>query len=48
MKKYFRVDVIENNEIISVLTTGNYEEACRQYDVWAENGKAVALFEMNI
>lgn len=48
MKKYFRLDVIENNEIVSVLTTNNYEEACRQYDVWKENGKAVALFEMNI
>lgn len=48
MKKYFRLDVIENNEIVSVLTTSNYEEACRQYDVWKENGKSVALFEMNI
>ena len=48
MKKYFRLDVIENNEIVSVLTTDNYEEAYRQYDVWKENGKAVALFEMNI
>ena len=48
MKKYYRVDVIEENEIVSVLTTDNYEEACRQYDVWIENGKAVALFEMNV
>ena len=48
MKKYYRLDVIEADEIVSVLTTDNYEEACRQYDVWKENGKAVALFEMNI
>lgn len=48
MKKYFRLDVIEDNEIISVLTTNNYEEACRQYDAWKEHGKAVALFEINI
>ena len=48
MKKYFRLDVIEGGEIVSELTTDNYEEACRQYDVWKENGKAVALFEMNI
>lgn len=46
--KYYRLDVLENNEIITVLTTENYDEACRQYDVWAEDGKAVALFEMNI
>lgn len=48
MKKYFRLDVVEDDEIVSVLTTDNYEEVCRQYDVWKENGKAVALFEMNI
>ena len=48
MKKYYRLDVIEDGEIVSVLTTDNYDEACRQYDVWKENGKAVALFEMNI
>lgn len=48
MKKYFRLDIIENNEVVSVLSTDNYEEACRQYDVWKENGKAVVLFEMNI
>lgn len=46
--KYYRLDIVENNEIISVLTTRNYAEACRQYDIWAANGKAVLLFEMNI
>lgn len=47
MSKYFRLDIIEDNEIISVLTTNNYEDACRHYDVWKENGKAVLLFDLN-
>ena len=47
MKKYFRVDAFENNEIVSILVTDNYEEAYRQYDVWKENGKSVAFFEIN-
>ena len=46
--KYYRIDVIEKNEIVTVCTTKNYEEACRQYDIWLENGKAVKLFELNI
>lgn len=45
--KYYRIDVITENEIITVCTTPNYEEAGRQYDVWNETHTA-AMYEMNI
>lgn len=44
--KYYRVDVIEEKEIITVCTTTNRNEAERQYDVWNETHVAV-LFELN-
>ena len=44
--KYYRVDVIEEKEIITVCTTTNRDEAERQYDVWNETHTA-ALFELN-
>lgn len=44
MKKYYRLEV----DFIPVLTTENYEEACRQYDVWLETHDVVQLYEMNI
>ena len=34
--KYYRVDIVTEKEVITVCTTTNYEEACRQYDVWSE------------
>lgn len=44
---YYRIDVITENEIITVCTTNSKEEAERQYDVRSET-HSVGLFEMNI
>ena len=45
--KYYRIDVLEGNKIITVCTTTNREEAERQYNVWNETHTA-AMYEMNI
>ncbi len=47
MKHYYRVDVIEEKEIISVFASEDYEEACRVYDVWAQT-HAVMMHEINL
>lgn len=44
---YYRLDVVENNETVSVLTTKNYVDACQQYDVWKSFGKVVSLYQVN-
>lgn len=48
--RYWRIDItdFERNEIVTVCTTTNKEEADRQYDVWLETTPYVSMFEMNI
>ena len=48
MKKIYKVVAIENNEIVNVLFTVYYDEACSVCDVWAQNGKAVQLLVLTI
>lgn len=50
-KTYYRIDVVDEKEIVTVCTTENKEEAERQYKVWNEtHGEThiVLMFRMDI